>query len=388
MDGQKERILILLAKFERGEASEPELDELDKWYHSFEQDVKYTTGLSEAGRLEAKDNLLVRINNRLDQEPAAGEPYRRVRSISLWPRIAIAAILLICLSAGGYFLIQKQAATQQTAQQYDIAPGGNKAILTLANGKKISLTDAKKGELAVQSGIRVSKKADGQLVYTPSDTVSSSSSLSYNTIETPRGGQYHVRLPDGTKVWLNAASSLKYPASFGALKERRVQLNGEAYFEVAHNKAQPFRVQTEKQTVTVLGTHFDVNAYADEPDVRTTLLEGRVSVDAGSNNTIIKPGQQVVLNQSKFQVVPADTEDATAWKNGMFRFSEENLESIMRKVSRWYDVDIEYANNDVKNLPLTGIITHFSNVSKVLRMLELTEQVHFKIEGKKIIVMK
>ena len=390
MDGQKERILILLEKFERGEVSEQELDELDKWYHSFDKDLKYTTGLSEAQQIQAKDSLFTRINSLLKKELAAKKTYHRLRHVNLWPRISFAAIVLICLSVGGYFLMRKQVTTQQTAQdqQHDIAPGGDKAFLTLANGNKINLTDVKNGELTVQSGIRVAKEKGGQLVYAASHTGYPSSSLSYNTIETPKGGQYQVRLPDGSKVWLNAASSLKYPTSFGTLKERRVQLSGEAYFEVAHNRTQPFLVQTDKQTVRVLGTHFDVNAYVDEPTVRTTLLEGSVSVVAGSNNTIIKPGQQAVLVQNKFQVTAADTEDIIAWKNGMFQFSGENLESIMRKVSRWYDVDVEYANNDVKDLPFTGVITHFSSVSKVLRMLELTRQVHFKIEEKKIIVMK
>jgi transmembrane sensor len=388
MDGQKERVLILLAKFEKGEVSEQELDELDKWYQSFDNDVKYTTGLSEAQQKQAKDNLLIRINSRLDQELAAEDTYRQVRSISLWRRITIAASVLICLSVGGYFLVQKHNTTEQTArnEQRDIAPGGNKAFLTLANGKKISLTDAKNGELAVQSGVRVVKEKDGQLAYTAVDTMSSSSPLSYNTIETPKGGQYQVLLPDGSKVWLNAASSLKCPASFSALKERRVQLNGEAYFEVAHNKAQPFRVQTDKQTITVLGTHFDVNAYTDEPYTKTTLLEGSVNI----NNTIfLKPGEQSTLNRigNAFTVSPAETDDAVAWKNGKFVFQNEHIESIMRKLARWYDVDVIYQDS-FNDKTFTGSISRFDNISKILNKITFTSAVHFSIEGRRITVIK
>jgi transmembrane sensor len=165
-----------------------------------------------------------------------------------------------------------------------------------------------------------------------------------------------------------------------------VEITGEAYFEVAHNAAKPFRVLSRGQTVTVLGTHFDVNSYSDEPAVLTTLLEGKVKVSTGTKNSIINPGQQAVYANNELKVVAADTEDVMAWKNGMFRFDEETLESIMRKLSRWYNVDIEYQDEAVKGTRYTGIITHFSNISKVLHMLELTSKVKFKIAGDKIIV--
>ena len=388
MDGQKERVLILLAKFEKGEVSEQELDELDKWYQAFDNDIKYTTGLSQAQQMQAKDYLLIRINSRLDQELAAEDTHRQVRSIGLWRRIAVAASVLVCLSIGGYFLVQKNNTTEQTArsEQHDIAPGGNKAILTLANGKKVSLTDAKNGELSVQSGVRVVKEKDGQLTYTAVDTASYSLHLSYNTIETPRGGQYQVLLPDGSRVWLNAASSLKYPTSFSTLKERRVQLSGEAYFEVAHNKAHPFLVQTDKQTVTVLGTHFDVNAYTDESYTKTTLLEGAVNI----NNTIfLKPGEQSTLNRigNGFTVSPAESDDAVAWKNGKFVFQNEHIESIMRKLARWYDVDVIYQDS-FNDKTFTGSISRFDNISKILNKITFTSDVHFMLEGRRITVIK
>jgi transmembrane sensor len=385
MDGQKERILILLAKFERGEASEPELDELDKWYQSFERDVKYTTGLSEAGRLQAKDNLLVKINNRLDQKPAAGEPNRRVRSINLWPRIAIAAILLICLSVGGYFLIQKQAATQQTAQvsKYDIAPGGNKAILTLANGKQIILTGARNGKLATAQHTAISKVADGLVAYKAGVTTREDVA-EYNTMTTPKGGQYTLMLADGTKVILNAASSITYPTNFRG-NERRVKLTGEAYFEVAHNKASPFHVNSNGQDVEVLGTHFNINSYNDEPYTRTTLLEGSVKIN---NYTILKPGDQSALNKvGNITVAAAETDEAVAWKNGKFVFQSESIESIMRKLARWYDADVIYQDR-FENISFSGSISRSDNISKILNKITFTSVVHFKIEGRRIIVSK
>jgi len=270
-------------------------------------------------------------------------------------------------------------------EKQDIAPGSNKAILTLANGKQVLLTGAHNGRLATQGSTVINKNADGEVIY--QQGTAASKNVDYNTMSTPRGGQYKLTLADGTSVWLNSASSIRYPTAFNGA-ERIVEVSGEAYFEVAHNASKPFKVQSGSQTVQVLGTHFNVNAYTDEPVIKTTLLEGSVSISSGVENTLIRPGEQAVFDRHLFKVTQADIEDEMAWKNGMFRFTNENLESIMRKVSRWYDVDVVYEDNEARQLPLTGIITHFTNVSKVLHMLELTRQVHFKVTGKKIIVIK
>jgi len=386
MSEEQQRIIQLLEKFERGEASEKELSELDEWYQSFEKDAKFTTQLNKAAQTQVRENLLNKINTSLDNK-LAGAAAAHTKIWPLWAKVAIAAAVLVFLSLTGYFYWQNTDIPLQTAgnEKQDIAPGSNRAVLTLANGKQIMLTGAKNGLLATQGSVAINKSADGQVVY--NQGALAGSKAVYNTITTPRGGQYKLTLADGTNVWLNAASSIHYPAAFTG-SERLVEITGEAYFEVAHNAGKPFKVQTSSQTVQVLGTHFDVNAYSDEPAVKTTLLEGSVSIQSGLESTLIKPGQQAMLAQHRFKVIQADTDDETAWKNGMFRFSDESLESIMRKISRWYDVDIEYENNDARQLPLTGIITHFTNVSQVLRMLELTRQVHFKIAGKKIIVIK
>ncbi|GGH01432.1 FecR family protein [Mucilaginibacter phyllosphaerae] len=306
----------------------------------------------------------------------------------LWPRIAIAASILLFLSIGTYTLFMRPFTVQQAAQNQlnDIQAGGNKALLTLANGQKVVLTDARNGLLSNQNDVSIIKTADGRVMY-KKDTVTDNRVAAYNTITTPRGGQYQLTLADGTKVWLNSGSSLKYPAYFTG-RERSVELTGEAYFEVAHNRAMPFRVASGVQTVQVLGTHFNINAYTDEPALKTTLLEGSVSITSNHRQTLLKPGQQATLAHQKFIVNETDIDDAVAWKNGMFQFSDESLESIMRKIARWYDVDIEYTNDAIKSLPLTGVITHYSNITKVLGMLKRTKQVDFKIDGRKIIVSK
>ncbi len=310
------------------------------------------------------------------------------RKISLWLRLAAAAIVLAFLSVGGYFLLSKKASNQQQIAQnqiHDIAPGGNKAILTLADGKKISLTDAKNGTLANQDVVNINKTQDGQLVYNISNHQNTPiQTITYNTIETPRGGQYHLILADGTQVWLNAASSLRYPTTFTG-KERKVELTGEAYFEVVHNAKSPFKVISNGQEVEDIGTHFNINAYTDEPATKTTLLEGAVRVSENNHSKILSPGQQATVSNHTLTINTVDTEEAIAWKNGQFVFENENIHSIMRKLSRWYDAEVVYSGA-ISNEVFVGEMSRYKNVSKVLDILQHTGKVHFKVEGKKIIV--
>jgi len=364
----------LLNRYEQGQCTPEEMGLLEGWFDSLVANAQWDEEEERQYVFGAKMKQV--IDSRI-----AEVPVKRI-----WPlylRIAAAASVLFFLSFGGYFVLHNRAIQQSAQHEPVILPGGNKAILTLANGQQIILTDAKNGKIARQGNTLVDKTADGSVRY----TANGNSELAYNTVTTPRGGQYHLTLADGTNVWLNAGSSIKYPTVFRG-KDRKVEVTGEAYFEVAHNKAMPFKVSTATQTVEVLGTHFNINAYTDETDVKTTLLEGSVKVSSGNNFTLIKPGEQAVLAADGFNVQNVDTEEAVSWKDGMFRFTDESLERIMRKIARWYDVDIEYADNGVKSLPFNGIITRFSDANKVLRMLELTDQVHFKIEGKKIIVTK
>jgi len=323
----------------------------------------------------------------------------QAKTVRLWPRIAVAASILVFFSVGLYFYVNKIKNSPLSVQhsQHDIAPGSNKAILTLANGKTIILTGAKNGQLAIQGNMAVTKKADGEVAYSKQSDPDSyrnenpirqkADEIEYNTMTTPRGGKYDLTLADGTKVWLDAASSITYPVAFTG-HDRSVQITGQVYFEVTHNAAKPFSVSVNGETVEVLGTHFNINAYGDEPVMKTTLLEGSIKVSKNGKTALLKPGQQSIIqsNSNSITVRDVDTEEATAWKNGYFLFDNESLESVMRKVSRWYDVDIQYPADQKVKETYGGSITRYSNVSKVLDMLEITGHVKFEIEGKKIIV--
>jgi transmembrane sensor len=266
-------------------------------------------------------------------------------------------------------------------------------VLTLADGRKISLNDAANGRLASQTDILISKHADGQLVYSQEApghsgfVEKSGNDVAYNSIETPRGGQYRVTLPDGSRVWLNSASSIRFPATFSNLKSRDIQLKGEAYFEVTRMRA-PFTVTTKNQVVRVLGTHFNINSYEDEQYLKTVLLEGSVSVSAaqGKGGTVtLKPGQQANLGKGIFNVTNADIEKTMAWKNGYFSFNDQNIQSIMKELSRWYNVEVSYEGA----IPTEGFyakISRSNNISRVLNALQSTKAIHFKLEGRRIIV--
>lgn len=324
-----------------------------------------------------------------ETNPEESQP---VRFIPLSVRIAAAAAILVFISIGLYFY-NKQANDNNIKvaikQSHDINPGGHKAILTLANGKKVILSDQKTGQLATQNSITINKEKDGLLIYDASGSIihSGSDEIAFNTIETPRGGQYQIILPDGSKAWLNAASSIRFPVMFKG-NERKVEITGEVYFEVSHNKKMPFRVVSSDQVIEVLGTHFNINAYDDELVSKTTLLEGSVKVYSANlrESRLLYPGQQSVVSQSGIKVQRADIEEATAWKNGYFKFTRVNIQTLMRQISRWYDVDVEYEGS-IPDDEFVGKIKRSEKVSEVLRILKLGK-VDFRLEGRKIIVGK
>ncbi len=304
-----------------------------------------------------------------------------------WFKVAAAAVLLI-----GAFAIYKLigiskpelpiAKVENTKQ--DVAPGGNKAILTLADGSTIILDTAANGKLTQQGNSNIVKLNNGQLAY---NTLNEKpTEIVYNTISTPRGGQYQLTLADGSKVWLNAASSLRFPASFTG-NERKVEITGEAYFEIAKNASMPFIVSANGLNVEVLGTHFNINSYADEAAITTTLLEGAVKVSKGNALQLLSPGQQAqVTNNGPIRVSKIiDVEEVMAWKNGSFVFNSTDIENIMRQISRWYDVDVSFDGSISKEL-FSGIVSRTSKLSQVLKIMERAG-VKFKIEGKRIVVM-
>ena len=227
------------------------------------------------------------------------------------------------------------------------------------------------------------------MIYSSSKVASSTGgkdlrgAVAYNTLTTPRGGQYHLTLSDGTSVWLNAASSIKYPIAFTG-NERRVEITGEVYFEVEHNAAKPFRVICNGQTVEDLGTHFNINAYNDENAVKTTLLEGSVNVSAAGKNKMLKPGEQAQLQHGNIRIADVDVNKVAAWKNGLFQFNDDNIRDIMRQLGRWYDVDIKYEGN-LPDWEFSGAIPRNANLSQVLDILSFVK-VHFRIDGKTIVV--
>lgn len=330
-------------------------------------------------------------------------PAKKIRFNWNFSRTAAAAVVFMTLSAGIYFFVKDSTSyrTHQDLKQVakSISPGGNKAILTLADGTQIVLTDADNGQLATQTGVKITKTKDGQLVYNIQETGSAdneSGKVLYNTITTPRGGRYEVNLPDGSRVWLNAATSIKFPTSFKTSKERRIELLGEAYFEVSHDKSKPFRVATvplaipnyQKQEIEVLGTHFNINAYTDEPSIKTTLLEGSVRVSNLLRNStlVLTPGQQSSLGNQGLSVKSVNPEEFIAWKNNKFMFDGNTIQGIMRQISRWYDVDVVF-NGNISKEAFAGKISRFKNLYEVLDLVELTGLVHFKVEGRRIIVM-
>jgi len=363
----------LIEKYQNGTISPREEAILESWYN--QEAARPQLNLSE----EALERNLKKVSNRLPLK----YPDRHKR---LWLRIAAAAAVIVLMAAGLFYYQYPKFNQQVSVVQQDIGPGGNKAYLTLSDGKKISLTDAANGAIARQAGITITKTEDGQLIYSIGHNEHTGTTTTvYNTIETPKGGQYRIQLPDGTEVWLNAQSSLRYPTSFKKLEERRVEFSGEGYFQVAKDKAHPFIVKSSGQILKVLGTHFNINSYADEPDTKTTLLEGSVQLNG---QTILKPGQQATLPISgKISISQIDVDEVVAWKNGKFNFADENIESIMRKLGRWYNLEVSYVGAPPTET-FTASIGRFDNISKILDKLSYTNNVHFKIEGRRVMVMR
>lgn len=308
-------------------------------------------------------------------------------------RLRIAAVLIVSLSFTYYLVNTKKADlslashTAEIKAKDEIVPGDNKAILTLSNGKKIVLGQTGAGQLAKESGVEIEKTKKGEIIYRATSSGIRSNSVVFNKIETPRGGEYQVILPDGTRVWLNAASSLSYPTAFNG-RTRAVSLTGEAYFEVAKNKNMPFHVNVNGVTIQVLGTRFNINSYSDESDLTTTLLDGSVRVFKNGHQALLQPGQQAVVGRASDQIAisSANISEVMAWKNGYFLFRDEDIKSIMKKISRWYDIEVEY-RGDVEDQKFGGRFYRSKSFKELLHYLEKLGPLHFKIEGRRVIVM-
>lgn len=385
----REEFILLYEKFLNGRCSPGEIELLNSYLDRMKLlDNNWEEDFHEGERVH--DRIWKRLEESIESPVVPIEPEKKFG----W--LKIVAMILVTLSVGfGLFKYLGKTHQQTPAlvakHPIDIPPGGNKAYLTLNDGSHIVLSNAKNGKLTAGSGIQVTKEKDGLIVYhfSNSDTGKSRPVDEFNTITTPRGGQYQLVLSDGSKVMLNAESSLRFPVAFNS-NERRVELTGEAYFEVAKNKAKPFIVHANNTNIQVLGTHFDVNAYNDDHMLTTTLLEGSVRMESGKYSAILKPGQQgsVMDNSGSIAVKDADIEEVMAWKNGIFLFNDERLDEVMKKISRWYNVEVEFRDPEVKKEAYSGIVSRFSKISQLLGKLQELGGVEFKIEPNKVIIMK
>ncbi len=320
-------------------------------------------------------------------EPAAVPMWRR--PVFRW---AAAAVVVLSLGVAAYFLLSNNKTTGAAEQvatttiQDVPAPQNNRATITLANGQTVYLDSAGNGALANEGNVQVMKLADGQIAYK-----GAASELVYNTLTNPKGSRViDMTLADGSRIWLNAGSSITYPVSFVG-DERKVEIKGEVYFEVAHNAAIPFIVSHDNMKVKVLGTHFNINAYDDEPDVSVTLLEGSVQVGSGTGNrqsAILKPGEQAVLvSNSRFTINHSpDIQQVMAWKNGLFSFTGADLATVMRQLSRWYDVQVKY-EGQIPDRKFSGEITHDLTLSQLMNGLQ-SLGIKFRIDGRTMIIQQ
>jgi ferric-dicitrate binding protein FerR (iron transport regulator) len=390
----REQIELLAEKKLSGTIAPDEQEWLNQWLDQ-EAGQQMTWYSGDPDERAFRERLLKRIK---EDAGISGAPVT-ARRVPLWPRYrwsAAAAILLLIAGSLGYFLIFRkdvvsvELASNKKAAVRDIAPGHNGAILTLANGQKIILDSAGNGGIAIQ-GNRLLVKKRGQLVYekatgtTSSKNGAASDNMIYNTLATPRGREYRIVLSDGTEVWLNAASSITYPTTFTG-GERKVILTGEAYFEVAGDSRRPFIVSVSRAEITVLGTHFDVMAYRDEKQVKTTLLEGAVRVSRGSKQVVISPGQQASFSTQSdhIEVATVDTKQTVAWVEGKLSLDNLDVGAIMRKVSRWYNVDVTF-DGPIPDEQYWGLINRNVNLSDMLKVMRATG-INATLSGKKIVV--
>lgn len=369
----------LIHRYVNGICTEEELILIESWHLKDINDSSY---------LPSKTHIDI-VHKRIWKKLARETDYKNTATVAerIWKIATIAASILIIGSTAYYYLQPEKNHRTPSLKQFtqnDILPGGEKASLTLYDGKKIALDSAKEGTIAIQDKVTVSKTNNGYVVY---HSNIDSKYIHLNKLETPRGGKYKIILPDGTKVWLNAASTLIFPTSFKG-KDRKVILDGEAYFEVTKDKFKPFIVKNRNQIIEVLGTHFNIRSYLDESITQTTLSEGKVKVLKGTVYKFLKPGQVAYTSSilKTIEVKKADLEKNLAWKNNDFIFKGDNLITIMKEVSRWYNVEIIYQGPPDQG-KYWGVISRNKNISELLKMLQSTGKINYKIEEGRITLM-
>ncbi|TJZ63069.1 FecR family protein [Sphingobacterium olei] len=387
----KKEFLILLRKYQEKKASKEEVDFLIAYYQLFELQEDILVRMVE----QDKETLGGEIRAKVDEMIREQEDARDTRRRPLWyqsPFVALLAATLLCVALFAYwrYVPEKEEEVQiMRVNTESIHPGKDDAVLTLADGTQLILNNEADGIISHQAGVTVEKTGDGELVY----HMKAQGEVVENTIQTPRGGQYRLVLSDGTKVWLNAASSIRFPTAFVA-NERRVDISGEVYFEVKSDNKRPFKVFSDNQMIEVLGTHFNVNTYKEETSNKTTLLEGSIKITKLDKDRrpmvhiskVLQSGQQALISPVNNHIVveSSQNEDAVAWKNGYFKFNRDDLQTIMRQVARWYDVEVEY-QGELSRDQFVGEIKRGENIEEVLRILKLN-RINVTIIGRKVII--
>jgi transmembrane sensor len=382
----KKELESILKKYLEGKATPEETTFLEQYYDYLEDQPGLSALLSEAENQKIERRNWESLNAQMDQ-PSHTIP-QQVPFFRKWRWVAAASVILAIGLGGWFFLLNRKGSQNQIAKTpvtNDIKPPEtNRATITLTNGQTVYLDSVANGSLAVQGNVQLVKLADGKIAYQAGSGEIIEKPV-YNTLTNPKGSQViDMALADGSHVWLNAGSSLTYPVAFIG-NERTVSITGEAYFEVAPDKLKPFRVTKGDMQVEVLGTHFNVNAYEDEKDIKVTLLEGAVRLKMNAESQMLKPGEQARVSNTVSLLKDVDIETVMAWKDGRFKFSSVDIETIMRQAARWYDVDVEYRGKVEGTL--SGGVARNVNASQLFRVLELTDRVKFEIAGRKVIVI-
>lgn len=385
-DQEAQRVARLIAGFIRGTLSRNEQVELDEWVAASDENMQLFERLTDEKNIEAATKWMETIETEKALEKKKEKMvFNKAATGRFWLRLAPYAVAASVIIVFGLLYFKPFADNGSTPEivnenKVDILPGSDRATLTLENGKVIVL-DSNGSDTSINNQIRILQQ-QGEVVYNDQTT---DNRMAYHTLTIPRKGQYKLTLPDGTKVWLNAESSIRYPVSFSG-NERKVFVTGETYFEVAKDKSKPFRAVADDVTIEALGTRFNINDYRNEPFMSATLVEGSVLVSNGKTDNILKPGQQAQLSATGFSIANVETTDIIAWKDNQFKFINTPLDVIMRQVERWYDAEVVYESKPTDHF--NAEVSRDVPVSKLLHYLELTNRVHFKIENKKIIVMK
>lgn len=382
-----DRIRELAQKWLEGKSTPEEQQEFNDWYNQFNDEQVELP----ASPQYARSTMERRIWEAIAFQTGIPHKEKVKGSKGYWVRYAAALIALVALGILAYVLFRNpvtsktpKTMTQEiTHPSNEVLPGGDRATLLLGNGTQLLLDSSPNGHITDEGGTSIIKVKDGQLAYTHLENADDH--FSWNTLQTPKGGQYALVLPDGSRVWLNAVSRLRFPTRFTG-HERMVELEGEAYFEITPDAQKPFHVKVNDMQVTVLGTHFNIMAYPNETAILTTLLEGSVNVTRGSAQTVLQPGQQASVDKAtaSIRILSANTEQAVAWKNGFIYLSNAEIPFIMRQIERWYDVEVRYPTGKPAGT-LSGKVLRNLTLSQMLRAMEASG-IHFKLEGRTLLV--